>query len=341
MVPAVLQRIVMAKNLNQAKKAYIYAAGASVLMFLFVSWVGILLLASNPNLEPGKLLNFILDNYSYPWLKGLIAIGITAMAMSTADSDLNASAVLFVSDILKPLGIFQQKVMLLTRILAFVLGAFALIIALNMEDLLSILLLSGSFYMPIVSVPFLLAILGFRSTKRAVFIGMAAGLMMVLGWEIGMRHAGIDSLGMGMVVNLIFFMGSHYILKEPGGWVGIKVKEPLIAARQSRRAYWHQWFHSIKHMNLYTYLQKNLPPYEVIYALFGLYVIGATYASFYTISTETVEGYKKLYDWITHSAKVDCYIVCLLPILLGHLLLKKKGFITFTWPAGIGLYPFL
>ena len=79
--------------------------------------------------------------------------------------------------------------MLITRIFAFILGALALVIALHMQDLLSILLLSGSFYMPIVSVPLLLAILGFRTTKRAVLIGMAAGLTTVLVWEqIGRAH---------------------------------------------------------------------------------------------------------------------------------------------------------
>ncbi|ACP21020.1 hypothetical protein Aasi_1743 [Candidatus Amoebophilus asiaticus 5a2] len=243
MVPAVFQRIVMAQGLTQARKAYTYAAGVSVLMFLFVIWIGILLLANNPNLSPNNLLNFIIDNYSYTWLKGLIGIGIISMAMSTADSDLNSSAVLFVNDIIKPLGIFNKNLMLITRVLALVLGAFALLLALRMQDLLSILLLSGSFYMPIVSVPLLLAIFGFRSTTRAVLIGMSAGFITVLWWEIFMGKTGINSLGLGMVANLIFLIGSHYILQEQGGWIGIQKKRTLIGSKASpprslEKVYW-------------------------------------------------------------------------------------------------------
>ncbi|MHB9148221.1 MAG: sodium:solute symporter family transporter [Candidatus Amoebophilus sp.] len=212
-------------------------------MFLFVIWIGILLLANNPNLSPNNLLNFIIDNYSYTWLKGLIGIGIISMAMSTADSDLNSSAVLFVNDIIKPLGIFNKNLMLITRVLALVLGAFALLLALRMQDLLSILLLFGSFYMPIVSVPLLLAIFGFRSTTRAVLIGMSAGFITVLWWEIFMGKTGINSLGLGMVANLVFLIGSHYILQEQGGWVGIQKKRALTCSKASpprslEKIYW-------------------------------------------------------------------------------------------------------
>jgi Na+/proline symporter len=332
MVPAVFQRIVMANSITQSRKSYTYAAGSSVLMFLFLAWIGILLLASNPNLEPSKLVPFILDTYSFPWLKGLIAVGITAMAMSTADSDLNASVVLFVNDIIKPLGKTGKNLMPLTKILALVFGAFALVVALNMEDLLGILLLSGSFYMPIVTVPFLLAILGFRSSTRSVLIGMAAGLITVLFWEIALRDIGIDSLGIGMLVNLIFYMGSHYVLREEGGWVGIKNKAPLIAARQGRRDAWRKFLYILQHPQIYAYLRKNIPTYEVIYTLFGIYIMGATYASFYTIPNAEAT-YTILYKCITTSVLFAMALFITYPAWPPTF--KSERFITFVWPLGI------
>jgi len=336
MVPAVFQRIVMAKDLAQAKKAYTYAAGVSILMFLFVIWIGILLLANNPNLVPNNLLNFIIDNYASAWLKGLIAIGIVSMAISTADSDLNASAVLFVNDIVKPLGIFNKNdktLMLIARVLAFILGVFALLLALSMHDLLSILLLSGSFYMPIVSVPFLLSIFGFRSTKRAVLIGMSAGLITVLFFEVFMDKTGISSLGIGMVANLLFLMGSHYILREPGGWVGIKDQGPLRAARQRRREAWQHFISNIKNTKICDYLQQNLPSYEVIYPLFAIYVIGATYASLYTIAESIITHYQPLYNFIYHSVLFCTAAFLTYPAWPPTI--KSKRFITYAWPFGI------
>ena len=66
------------------------------------------------------------------------------------------------------------------------------------------------------------------------------------------------------------YMGSHYILQEKGGWVGIQVKEPLLAARQSRREAWINFITNIKNTNIYEYLQKNLPVYEVVYCFFAI-----------------------------------------------------------------------
>ncbi|MHB9146953.1 MAG: sodium:solute symporter family protein [Candidatus Amoebophilus sp.] len=102
MTPSIFQRVAIARDLNQIKNAFTYAAGIRLLMVLSVAWIAVLLLSDNPNLEPSGLVNYIIKEYAYPGLKGLIAIGITSMAMSTADSDLNSSVVLAIHDIIKP-----------------------------------------------------------------------------------------------------------------------------------------------------------------------------------------------------------------------------------------------
>jgi hypothetical protein len=78
--------------------------------------------------------------------------------------------------------------------------------------------------MPVVSVPFIMAVLGFRSSGKSVIIGMAAGLLTVLIWDYVLKIKVGNSVPAGMLVNLIVLMGSHYLLKQPGGWVGIKDK---------------------------------------------------------------------------------------------------------------------
>ena len=101
--PTTFQRVAMASDLKQVKNSFTYAAGIRLLMVMTVAGIAILLLADNPNLAPSKLVNYLVNHYAYPGLRGCIAVGITAMAMSTADSHLNASAVLVVNDIIKPL----------------------------------------------------------------------------------------------------------------------------------------------------------------------------------------------------------------------------------------------
>ncbi|WP_175265529.1 hypothetical protein [Rickettsia felis] len=40
------------------------------------------------------MLGYIIDNYSYPGLKGIIVSGLAALIMSTADSHINAASML-------------------------------------------------------------------------------------------------------------------------------------------------------------------------------------------------------------------------------------------------------
>jgi len=331
--PSIFQRVVMAKDLLQVRNSFSYAAGLNLLITMSVAWIAILLLSDNSNLESGNLVNYMITEYAYPGLKGLIAVGITAMAMSSADSDLNASAVLAVNDIVSHFKPSYQGSTIVVRVFSALFGLFALLLALRTTNLLDLLLLSGSFYMPVVTVPLLLAIFGFRSTTRAVLIGMTAGFLTVIGWDYVLGYANINSLIPSMVANLVFYMGSHYVLREQGGWVGIKEKEPLIAAKESRRAAWNRFIYTIKHPNLYRYLQNNLPAYEVVYTLFAIYVIGATYASFYTIPESVIAHHQKLYDIVAHSVLVMTAGFLTYPAWPPTF--KAKWFITFAWPFGI------
>jgi Na+/proline symporter len=333
MSPTSFQRIVMARDISQAKTTFTWAAIVDFVVAMFLIWVGVLLLTDNANLDPNKLLNYLLNTYTYVGFKGFICAGILAMSMSTADSNLNVSTVLAINDIIKVYRPAWKESIILIRLFSLLLGLCALALAIHTKDLLKLLLLASSFYMPIVTVPMLLAIFGFRSSTRAVLIGMVSGFITVTCWDRLFGYTGINSVIPGMLANLTFIMGSHYILREKGGWVGIKVPEPLIAARQSHRDGWANLIHTIKHTKVYDYLQSNLPTYEVTYSLFAIYIIGATYASFYTVSDIVVNSYATLYNFIYHSVLILTAAFLTYPAWPPTF--KSKRFITFAWPAGI------
>ena len=77
--------------------------------------------------------------------------------------------------------------------------------------------MTQSFYIPIVDVPLILAVIGFKSSTRAVLIGMTASLISVFIWRSYFMDTGIDSILPATIVNLVFFMTSHYLLGETGG----------------------------------------------------------------------------------------------------------------------------
>lgn len=339
MTPAIFQRVSIAKDLKQVKDSFTYAAGIDFLITASITWIAILLLLDNPSLEPSNLVNHIIINYAYSGLKGLIAVGISAMAMSTADSDLNAAAILAVNDIIRPLNSSWKISIKTVRIFTLVLGLCALVLALHTTDLLELLLISGSFYMPIVTVPLLLAIFGFRSTTRAVLIGMVAGLITTVLWDTVSNSIAINRLVPGMITNFFFLMGAHYLLKEKGGWIGIKDPYPLLAARQERQNKWRNLIQAIRQPSFYAYLNKNLPTKEIVYSLFGLYVLGATYACFFTIPEEVVTSYQTLYDHIAHSVLVMTAGFITYPAWPPTF--KSKHFISIAWPVGISYILFV
>jgi Na+/proline symporter len=343
MEQVMFQRISMSRDVEQARRSFSYAGLISLLAGLSLIWVAILLLANDPNLAPDKLLNYVIKNYTTPGFRGFIGIGITALAMSTADSYLNASAVLLTNDIAKPLGISFRREALFAKVLCLLSGLFALIIALNANGLFTLLRLANSIYMPIVTVPFVFALFGFRSSKRAVLIGMALGYLTVIP-QLTYCYVCKEELKdqviiYGMLANVLGLLGSHYLLGEAGGWVGIKVKEPLIAARQRRQRAWKALVKSIRDFSLPQYLQKNLPRQEYFFSLFGLYVIAATYASFYTIEEAVRTQYDMLYRTIYNSVLIATTGFLSYPIWPAFF--KSKRLVAWVWPLSIFYILFL
>lgn len=331
--PPVFQRVSMATNVSQMKRSFVYSFFLCTFVTLFAICIGILILGINPELDPGQIFPYIVNTYTYPGLKGLILVGTMSMVMSTADSHINAASVLFTNDIAKPLGLTFKQEINIARLFTFVVGSIALLLAIYKTDFLELMLLAWGFYMPIVTVPLLLAIFGFRSTPRAVLIGMAAGFVTVTLWDNLLEYTGINSVIPGMVANLLFFVGSHYILKEKGGWIGIKDPYPLLAVRQERQDAWNNFIDAIRNPNILSYLKRNLPEKEIVYSLFGLYVLGATYASFFTISTEVVASYQNLYDYIAQSVLV--ITACFITYPVWPPTFKNKRFIAVAWTLAI------
>ena len=125
---------------------------------------------------------------------------------------------------------------------------------------------------------------------------------MVVLWSIFWNNA--DSIVPGMLANLMGLVGSHYLLREKGGWQSVDPTSPLALAREERKEAWERRIKALRSFKLYHYLQQNLPKQEYFYLLFGFYTLAASYASLYTLS-DAIEGqYKPLYGGIQYSMLV-------------------------------------
>jgi Na+/proline symporter/signal transduction histidine kinase len=331
--PVFFQRILMAKNTTQGKSAFLIAGVVCLVLLLVISWVGILLLADNPNLDPDNLLSHIILNYNYTGLKGLTAVGILAIIMSSADSYINSASVLFTNDILKPLNL--KKIRLINDLniassFAFFTGITGFILAFKGNSVLEQLLLIFSFYAPVVGTTLILTILGFRSTNRSVLIGMAASVITVIYFKI---FSEIETIIPGMLANLICLIGSHYILGEKGGWVGIKNLTSLNMIRSNRRIKIKYIVNYIYNFNFITFCRQNAPKEDYIYSIFGIFCIISVFSTIYSMPTELQQQNDVMIKFIYHTVLIISTVFITYPVWPP--LLKQEKFIVLTWNIAI------
>src|SRR5690606_38373731 len=103
-------------------------------------------------------------------------------------------------------GFIKQASVRAASIATFILGFLATLLTLSIQNILQIILLAANFYIPIITIPMLLTIFGFRTTQRIIYIGMGAGAI-VAGFLL-LFFKNVNSFFPGMLANLIFLLGS-------------------------------------------------------------------------------------------------------------------------------------
>lgn len=330
MTPPMFQRISMGSSTIQAKKAFIIAAIILILFKISIAWIPFLIFHLNSGLKSGDIFNHIVDYYTYTGLKGILMIAVAAMAMSTADSYINSSSVLLVNDICTPLKIGRNP-LVLSRIVSFLLGIFAIILALNIDDFFNVILKTRSFYMPIVSVPFMITVLGTKLTTRSVLISMSTGLTAIIIWEyiLAFETTGIP---FAMALNLVSLLISHYLLDPIG-----KKDQPnnsshlysVLPANKDRAGL----FNNIRHFNYRAVLRRHAPKNELLYTAFGVFCIIYTLTIMYSTPAWLNKDQENIILIIYQIMIITS--ICMATYPIWPPLIKSEIFIQIAWPIAI------
>lgn len=283
--PTYFQRIAMGSNTHQLKVAWAISGFLLLVLKLLLSWIPFLVKAINPELDPSEIVYYIADNYSFTGLKGLIIIGIAAMAMSTADSRINASSVLFGNDIAKPLKLKIDN-LAASKWFALIWGGMALYLAMYNKDLLSTVMIGAGFYMVTVSVPLVASILGFRTTKNVILASMLSGIS-AMSYQYIVHSAGSDvAIFSGTIASTVGLFSVHYILRAPGGWIGNKNTKYTEQLRRKKRLKISDLFHQVQKFNFFEFCKQKAPKNELTYMWLGLYFILFTITTMYSTHHE-------------------------------------------------------
>lgn len=316
--PAIFQRVAMAKNTTQIKNAFAVAGVTCFFLILIIYWISIIVLSTNPNLTPGEVGKHIIVDYSYVGLRGLTLAGIMAMVMSTADSYINSTSVLIVNDFFKPLKFnLIRNELAFSRIVSLVIGTFSILLAFRSGGLLELFIFTGSFYMPIVTVPFILAVFGFRGSSKSVLTGMIGGFVTVIIWEMILKIKVIDAIVPGMLANLIFLLIDHYFFNNPSGLDNKKSgSSKFVQSGGVGASKFTQLVRVAKFFDIVNLYQNNYPKKEGLISVLGLFTLVSSFSAVQTLSQQYQVQYRELLNLLYPAVLCGSSILLSYPLWL-------------------------
>ncbi|MFP4573840.1 MAG: sodium:solute symporter [Desulfobacterales bacterium] len=228
LVPPYLQRLLIGRNQKEVSRGTLYSGLFSIPFFAVTGLIGIVALALNPELNPNLAMPFVMQQALPPLIQGIVTGAMIAIIMSSADSFLNAAAISFSNDIVKPLRkkpVLHATGLKLARLVTLAVGVLAVVFAISIESVLDILIYSYNFWAPIILVPLVLAVLGLQASRIRFLCGAAAGIAAVIIWSYLLKKPwAVDGLVIGVFANLFVFMAVDR--KGAGVFSAARPKEP-------------------------------------------------------------------------------------------------------------------
>ncbi|MGI2298745.1 sodium:solute symporter family transporter [Candidatus Cardinium hertigii] len=311
--PGLMQRIYMASGPIQAQKVFAYTMFFDFIIGSFIILTSLFIVAEAPDLPITEIWGYIIAHIP-PVFKGFLAISLLAMAMSTADSQLNACSVIFSNDILQAIQnktkISDAYKLRIARCTTLVVGLLAMLIGFKYRNLLTLLYLAIDCSVPIIAPPFILAVLGFRGTSRTALIGMTTGMLTILTWNKWVEpETKMDGAFIAMLANGLAMLGAHYFLKQPDGTGWTKPDNTFRQIQQENARKRTEQKEAIQNAwsNRKDTLSKLIPNDLTLY-LIGLYTISTAILSYWFI-------------------KPDCIDCAIIQVVVGAFFIVSKAFL--------------
>ncbi|WP_133282186.1 sodium:solute symporter family protein, partial [Cardinium endosymbiont of Culicoides punctatus] len=283
LTPYVIQRFYMASSVQQGQKTMISSVAARTYICGSLFFLAILLHIGGHTLKPNEeIIHYIINLVQSPIVRGILGVAVLALLMSSVDSALHLMAIVIVNDLL-PSSLFQEtksdtiKIQI-SRGIIVIIGIITLYSALYYKGNIYKLIARGKeIYIPVVSVPFAMAIIGFRPRKFVVLLTMMVsgifGMYTFFCWS-GPNSA-TYAISIGMAISLCVLVGGHYVFPQlpDTGWVGIKDDSHVILQRQEIKRWWIQQWCNFKSLFTLAYVKGLFPKKESSFILWGIYCI--------------------------------------------------------------------
>lgn len=213
--PLTIQRMLMAKNVEQIKKTFFTTGLISVFYYVAIGIIGLSAAILLPDINPNFALPALIEEILPIGIRGLVIAGLIAIFMSSSDSDMNITSIALTQDLLNPLfgsRLTQRMAFILTRIGFVFSGILATVIALYYSNALDVLFLimviANSVYFP----GMFFGILGAVPSKRSFWIGAFLGALiagiMCIGFKVFPLYSMMTAISVNSSIILASFLKS-------------------------------------------------------------------------------------------------------------------------------------
>jgi SSS family solute:Na+ symporter len=210
LVPPYVQRLLIGRTVQDTVRGTFLSGLISIPFFFIIGFIGLIAVVIAPDLNANLSLPHVIQTVMPVGLKGLAIVGVMAILMSSADSFLNAAAVSVIHDFWKP---FRQKPfterseLWLTRCATFVMGAGGGFFAMRCESAVDALLYAYNFWTPLILVPLVGGIMGYKASPRTFWVSSVTGVFGMLSWSflIGSSE-NFDAAIVGIAVNFVAYV---------------------------------------------------------------------------------------------------------------------------------------
>lgn len=221
LIPSMIQRVQLAKNYFQAKKAYIISAVIIFVFTIICGALGLFISVLKPGINPSELISTFFNEVLPLPFQILGAIALLAVIMSSADSYLNSLAFVFVRDFYQPLKkttLSDKGALYAVRWLTLIFGYTAYFLSIYGKNSYDLMITSCKFWGPVMGIPILYALYNKVISKRGFFMTTSLSFISVLAWEILKleRATSVSSLLIGILVSFLTYQ-SLYLLKSSRG----------------------------------------------------------------------------------------------------------------------------
>lgn len=209
LVPPYVQRLCISKDARLAARGTLFASIFSIPFFVVAGAIGLVALAIDPTIDGNLSLPHVAATALPPLVKGLVIAAVIAIVMSSADSFLNSASIAFVNDIVNPLQrtpLSARAGLRLARIATLVIGLASVGFALSIASILDILIYAYTYWAPVVVVPLVATVLGWKKGPAAFLAAASVGLVCAVVWnDVLNKPEGIEGIIVGVLANLIVF----------------------------------------------------------------------------------------------------------------------------------------